>query len=121
MFRPLAFIAVRQQQHQARHAQPFHFARGDELVDHHLRAIGEIAELRFPQHQRLGLGEGVAIFEAQHRFFRQQRVDHFEFALAVADMVERQIALFGFLIDQRGMALAERAARGILARQAHIG
>jgi hypothetical protein len=27
---------------------------GDVLVDHDLRAIGEIAELRFPQHQRLG-------------------------------------------------------------------
>ncbi len=108
MFRPLALIAMRQKHHEARHAQPFHFAGGDELVDDHLRAIGEIAELRFPQHQRFGLGGGVAIFEAQHRFFRQKRVHHFEFALAFADMVERQIAFFGFLIDQGGMALARR-------------
>ena len=34
----------------------FIFARGDELVDDDLRAIGEIAELRFPQDQRLGFG-----------------------------------------------------------------
>ena len=82
MFRALALIAMRQQQHEARHAQPFHLAGGDELVDHHLRAIGEIAELRFPQHQRLGLGEAVAIFEADHRFFGEQRIDDLEFGLA---------------------------------------
>ena len=33
MLRALAFIAMRQQQGQARHAQPFAFAAGDELVD----------------------------------------------------------------------------------------
>ena len=34
MFRALAFIAVRQQHHQARHPQPFRFARVDELIEH---------------------------------------------------------------------------------------
>ena len=120
MFRPLAFIAMRQQQGQARHAQPFHFAAGDELVHHDLRAIGEVAELGFPQHQRLGLGGGIAIFKAQHRFFRQQGVDHLEAALVFADMLQREIAFLGLLVDQGGMALAEGAARRILARQADI-
>ena len=120
MLRPLAFIAMRQQQHEAVHAQPFHFAGSDELVDHDLRAVGEVAELRFPQHQCLGLGRGIAVFKAQHRFFGQQRIHHFEFGLAVMDVVERDVACLGLLIDQGRMALAEGAARRILPRQADV-
>ena len=56
-------------------AAPLHFARGDELVDHHLRAVGEVAELGFPDHQGVGI-RGVAVFKAQHRLFRQDGVDH---------------------------------------------
>ena len=44
----LPFVAVRQQHHEAADAAPLHFAGADELVDHDLRAVGEIAELRFP-------------------------------------------------------------------------
>ncbi len=69
MLRTLALIAVRQQQHEAGHAQPFALAGGDELVDHDLRAVGEIAELRLPQHERVRLGEAVTIFEAEHGLF----------------------------------------------------
>ena len=54
MFRTLTFIAVRQQHHEAVGAQPLGLARGDELVDDDLRAVGEIAELGFPQHQGVG-------------------------------------------------------------------
>ncbi len=57
MFRPLALIAVRQKHHQARHPQPFRFARVDELVDHDLRAIGKIAELRLPDRQGVRFGQ----------------------------------------------------------------
>ena len=55
MFRPLALVAMRQQADEAGHAQPFALARGDELVEDHLRAIGEIAELRLP-HRSSALG-----------------------------------------------------------------
>ena len=51
MLRPLPFEAVRKQHDEAAGAQPLGFAGGDELVDDALRAIGEVAELRFPQHQ----------------------------------------------------------------------
>ena len=80
MLRPLALIAMRQQADEARHAQPFALARRDELVEHHLRAVGEIAELRLPQRQRVRLGERIAVFEAEHRLFRQHRVDDLEAA-----------------------------------------
>ena len=63
VFRPLAFEPVRQQADETRHAQPFAFARADELVEHDLRAVGKIAELRFPKGQRVGLGQRIAIFK----------------------------------------------------------
>ena len=46
----LAFVAVRQQHDQTAHARPLGFAADDKLVDHDLRAVGEVAELRFPDH-----------------------------------------------------------------------
>ena len=119
MLRPLAFIAMRQQQHEARHAQPFALARRDELVDHHLGAIGEVAELRLPQHQRVGLGEAVAIFEAEHGFFGEHRIDDLEVALLFAEMLERRVFVLVLLIHQHRVALGEGAALGVLAGQAH--
>jgi hypothetical protein len=52
VFRPLAFEAVREQHHQAAGLAPLLLAAGNELVDHDLRAVGEVAELRFPDDQR---------------------------------------------------------------------
>ncbi len=119
MFRPLPFVAVRQQADEAGHAQPLAFARRDELVDHDLRAVGEIAELRFPQRQRIRLGERIAVFEAEHRLFREHRVDDLVARLAVADVVERDVARFGLLVDQHRVALREGAALAVLAGQTH--
>ena len=64
VLRALAFVAVRQEQRQAAQAAPLGFAGGQELVDHDLRAVGEVAELRFPDVQRVGIGGGVAVLEA---------------------------------------------------------
>src|SRR3546814_1428829 len=72
MLGSLPFIAVRQQQHEAVGAQPLGLTRGDELVDHDLRAVGEIAELRFPQDQRFRIGHRIAIFEAEHAIFAER-------------------------------------------------
>ena len=56
MFRPLAFVAMRQEADETRHPQPFAFAGRNELIEHDLRAIGEIAELSFPNGQGIGFG-----------------------------------------------------------------
>ena len=69
MLRALAFVSMRQQQRQATYTAPFHFAGADELVDHNLRAVGEITELRFPNYELIWLRCGVAVFETEHRFF----------------------------------------------------
>ncbi len=68
MFRALAFVAVRQQHHQAARLAPFRFGAGDELIDHDLRAVGEVAELRFPEDQRQRVGHAVAEFETEHAY-----------------------------------------------------
>ena len=47
-------VAVRQQQRQARRLLPLRAARDDELVDHDLRAVDEVAELRLPEDEHPG-------------------------------------------------------------------
>ena len=71
MFGPLPFIPVRQKQPHARRQVPLVFRRADELVDDDLRAVGEIAELRFPQHQRFRIVAAVAVFKAEHARLRK--------------------------------------------------
>jgi hypothetical protein len=120
VLRPLAFIAVRQQADEARHAQPLALARRDELVEQHLRAVGEVAELGFPQRQRIRLGQRVAVFEAEHRLFRQHRVDDFVARLA-RDIGERRCSV-SRSPDRRAPNGAARTCRArILARQADLG
>ena len=67
VLRPLAFVAVRQQHDDAGEQTPLVLAGGDELVDDDLRAVGEVAELRLPEHQRLGIVAAEAVLEAEHR------------------------------------------------------
>ena len=70
VLRTLTFVAVGQEQGQAAQAPPLGFAGSDELVDHHLGAIGEITELGFPDDQGVRRRRGVSVFEAQHGFLR---------------------------------------------------
>ena len=70
MLRALAFVTVRQEQNHAREQIPFVLAGADELIDHRLGDIDEVAELRLPEHQRLRIVAAVAVLEAQHTGFR---------------------------------------------------
>jgi hypothetical protein len=85
------------------------------LIDDDLRAVGEVAELRLPQHQRVGLGEAVAIFEAEHGLLGEARVDDLEFGLVLRDVLQRRIFLLVLLIHQHRVTLRERSALRILA------
>src|SRR5262249_3295388 len=120
VLRPLPFVTVRKQADEARHAQPLALAGGDELIEYHLRAIGEVAELCFPQRQRLGLGQRIAVLEAEHCLLREHRVDDLEAGLRlavrpVAQVIERGVAILVLLIDQHRVALREGAALAVLA------
>ncbi len=119
MFRALTFVTVRQQHHQTRHAQPFGFARADELVNDDLCTVGKITELGFPQNQRMRFGKGDAIFEAQNTGFGQGRVEDFKLGLAGTDVVERGVFCLVGLIDQFCVTLREGAALAILTGQTH--
>ena len=119
VLRTLPFITVRQQHHQATHPAPFLFARGDELVDNHLRAVGEVTELRFPDGQGARFRCGIAIFEGQYRFFRQHGVPDAEAALPVVDMLQRSPGRpVGLVVDHR-VAMEEGAATGVFTGQAN--
>lgn len=120
VLRALAFVAVRQEQRQARDPAPLGFASGDELVDHHLRAVGEVAELRFPDAQRIRVGGGIAVFETHHRFFAEQRIDHGGVFGVLHQLAQRQVVVVGLLVVQDRVTVEERAAAGVLADQAQL-
>ncbi len=68
MLWPLPLVAVRQKQCQTAEPSPLGAATADKLVDDNLSAVGEVAELCLPDHQRVWLSGGVTILEAQHGF-----------------------------------------------------
>ena len=83
----LPFVAVRQHHRETAGTAPLGLARGDELVDDHLGAVDEVAELGFPDHQAVGFRAGVAILEGQHGFFGKHRVDDDELGLILGDVL----------------------------------
>ena len=65
VLRSRAFVGVWQQQRQARGLAPLCQARRDELVDDHLCAVDEVAELGLPEDERLRRLLAVAVLEAE--------------------------------------------------------
>src|SRR3989304_352391 len=114
MFRPLAVITMRQEYHQSAITSPFGFTGTDELVKDHLGTVGEITELRFPDHQRVGFGAGVSIFISQYGLFRKCGIDYQEIGLLVADMLQGQVSVAGFLIMYNGMPVKKRTTSAVL-------
>ena len=65
VLRALPLVAVRQQQREAAARPHLVSPERDELIDDDLRAVDEVAELRLPDDQRVGVGGGVAVLEAR--------------------------------------------------------
>ncbi len=97
----------------------FSSAEGDELVDHDLRAVGEIAELRLPDHQGVGPLQAVAVFEAQHRVFRQRAVERLEPCLPGVEPVQPDMLVAADPVDQAEMPVREGAAHDVLPAEPH--
>src|SRR5207248_5944280 len=61
--------------------------------------------------------------EAEHGLFGEERIDDDEIALAVADVLQRdvdaRIPLLAVLVVQHRVAMRERAAAAVLSREAH--
>jgi hypothetical protein len=120
MLRPLTLVAVGQQQDDARSALPLRFAADEELVDDDLGSVGEIAELRFPHDQHLGIVERVAVVETEHgRLGKQRIVDAEAGLLRGIEVVQRRVARARLVVVQHGVPMAERPAFAVLSAQAH--
>src|SRR6266702_2532990 len=119
MLGSLAFETMRKQKPYARRQVPFVLARANELVDDHLRAVGEISELRFPQHQRLGKIAAEAVFEAETSRFGKRGIVNLAPGLLGRNVLEREILFFRFRVHQRRVALVERAAHRVLPAEPH--
>src|SRR5713101_28450 len=74
MFRALAFVAVWEKHDETRRQIPLVLAGADELVDDYLRAVGKIAELRFPEHKGFGVVAAEAVFETEATGLGKRRV-----------------------------------------------
>ncbi len=94
-------------------------ATGDELVDHHLRAVGKIAELGFPDHQRARRGGRVAVFERQDGLFRKEGVVQVETRLVLDQMLQRDIGPGVLLVVQYRVTVREGATADVLAGHAN--
>lgn len=117
----LTLVAVRQQQHHVGELAPLGLTGGDELVDDRLRAVDEVTELRLPQHQCVGVAQGVAVLEADRGVLAQRRVVHREPARVLrADVVQRGVLDRVDPVDDDRVTLGEGAATRILTGQAHI-
>ena len=118
VIRPLAFVAVRQQQHERRRHAPLGAARHQVLVENRLRAVDEVAILRFPQHESPRFLQVVAEFEADHGQLRQRAVVDLEGRLRLRQHLQRRVAVARDRIVQHGMAMTEGAALHVFAGEA---
>jgi hypothetical protein len=82
-----------QQHNNAALARPLGLAGADELVNNALRRVGEIPELRLPDHQGIGVGHGVAQFKAQHAVLGERAVADRVLCLVRAQAVQRDVNL----------------------------
>src|SRR6266478_6251565 len=118
MLRSLALVAMRQKQHYPGRKIPLVFACADELVDDHLRAVCKIAELRFPQNERLRIVAAEPVFEAKAARLGKRGVVDFAKRLVLRKVAERKVIVLGYGVNQNGVALVEGAALRILPGEA---
>ncbi len=116
-------MAVRQQQHHGGQLTPLGLTGADELVDDRLGAVDEVTELRLPQHQRVGVADGVAVLEADRGELGQRRVIDQELAAARSavggggQQLQRGELRAVLMVDDHRVPLREGAAAGVLPGQ----
>ena len=86
VLRSLTLEAVGEQHREAGRLAPLVLGRDDELVDDDLRAVHEVAELRFPADPGLRIRHRVAVLEAERGVLGEHRVVEHERRLVVGDV-----------------------------------
>ena len=114
----LPLVPVGEQQHEAALLAPLVRRGDDELVEHDLRPVDEVAELRLPADQGVGTDDRVAVLERHAGELRQRRVVGHEPGLVAAEVVQGHVLAARLVVHEHAVALAERAASGVLAGQA---
>jgi hypothetical protein len=114
----VALVPVGQEEREARGLLPLRAARDDELVDHDLRAVDEIAELRLPDDERVRRRDRVAVLEADGCVLGERGVVDLERRGRGRERLERRVRLPGHRVVEDGVAMRERAPLGVLAREA---
>src|SRR5262245_44019801 len=116
MFRSLAFMTVRQQEHERRLQSPLRPARCDELIDDHLRAVDEVAVLRFPDHEAIGFLNVVSELESDDACFAERAVMDLECGRRLREGLQRHKSGTGLSVVEYGVTLTERSALDVFAR-----
>mmetsp|Transcript_51111 Transcript_51111/g.128237 ORF Transcript_51111/g.128237 Transcript_51111/m.128237 type:complete len:455 (+) Transcript_51111:354-1718(+) len=134
VLRPGTVHAVRQEERERRLAAPLLVAGGQELIDHHLRGVHKIAELRLPQAEALRRFEAHAVLVAEHRQLAERAVHDVEAARRTTQLLlergrlrgelqvgraERVVTFAGLLVGHTQVPVAEGAAHSVLAAEAH--
>src|SRR6185369_5235320 len=114
VLRSLPLVAVRQQERKARRQPPLGKPGRKELIYDDLAAVDEVTELRLPQHQGLGCLGAVAVLEAETRELRQRAVVELDWSECARQPLDGGVPLAGLDVVEHQMALAERAALGVL-------
>ena len=114
----LTLVSVRQQHDHRVVLVPLVLGGHDVLVDDDLGAVDEVAELRLPQHQGLGIRVRVSVLESDGGVLGQQRVVHPEL-LRTGQFRQRDPHPLVGVVDESGVPLAEGAASRVLAGQTH--
>ncbi len=77
-------------------------------------AIGKISELRFPDHERLGIGDAIAEIKPEDSVFGKGGVEDVKRGLTLAQVGEGKILLLFDLVDPDRVTVGKRAAPHIL-------
>ena len=115
MIGSLALVAVRQQHHQRRRQSPLGAARRDELVEHDLRAVDEIAVLRFPDHEAAAAPGCCSRTRSRARRSRRAGCCGSRTRRARAAAPQRHVLFAGDGVVQHGVPMAEGAAFDVFA------
>ncbi len=115
VLRPLSLVAVRQQQHETGVLSPLRAIRGDELVDDRLGDVGEVAELRLPQHQLARRRRAEPVLESHHRRLGQRAVVDLEGRFGLRQLRQRRVGLAGRDVVQHRLPMREGPALDVLA------
>jgi hypothetical protein len=93
-----------------RRALPLRLAAHDELVDDHLGAVREVAELGLPEAEHVRVVERVAVVEAEDGRLGQEGVVDAEARLIRVEVLERRVFLPGLHVGEDRVAVAEGPA-----------